>query len=95
MVSDKFAARLGCLLLFMILALAVGIFIHRGMKLHGYEFWEKEPIETVYGVDGMVRERQSHYASSYTQLLIGGVTLCVLCPTPIFGVLVLFGEENE
>ena len=94
-VSEDFAAGLGCTILFLMVAGAVGIFLHSGMKLEPYEFLEKEPIETAYGVDSMVRERQSRYASRHAQLLIGGIMLCVLCPIPLFGTLVLLGKEQE
>lgn len=94
-VSEGFAAGVGSLILFLLLAVAVGIFIHSGMMLHGYEFMEQEPIETAYGVDGMVRERQNHYTARHRQLLIGGISLCVLCPIPLFVVMALFGGENE
>ncbi len=94
-ISESAAAGLGCLLLLMMVAAAVGMFIHCGLKLQPYEFLEHEPIETAYGVDGMVRERRKGYSSRYTQLLIAGILLCVLCPTPLFGTLVWFGEDND
>ena len=94
-VSEPFAVGFGSILLFVMVALAVGIFIHSSMKLQAYECLEREPMETAYGVDSMVRERQSRYTTRHTQLLIGGITLCVLCPTPLFGVLALLGEEQE
>lgn len=94
-VSEDFAAGLGCSMLFLLIATAVGIFVHTGLSLRDYEFLEKEPIETVYGVEGMVRERQNRYSAQHTQLLIGGIVLCVLCPVPLFGTLMLLGEENE
>ena len=94
-VSEDFAAGLGCTILFLMVAGAVGIFLHSGMKLEPYEFLEKEPIETAYGVDSMVRERQNRYASRHAQLLIGGIMLCVLCPVPLFGALILLGGEAE
>lgn len=94
-VSENVANGLGCLILFLMVAAAVGIFIYSGMKLRDYEFLENESIETVYGVDSMVRERQDRYAPRHTQLIIIGIVLCVLCPTPLFGTMVLLGEENE
>ena len=94
-VSEDFVTGLGCLLLFLHLAVAIAFFLHGGMKLHAFEFLEREPIETAYGVDGMVRERQSRYAPRHTRLLITGILLCVLSPTPIFTALILLGEENE
>lgn len=93
--SDSTAGGIGCLVLFLMVAFAVGIFIHSGLELQPYEFLEKEPIETAYGVDGMVRERRKNYSSRYHQLLIGGVLLCVLCPTPLFAAMVWFGEDND
>lgn len=94
-VGEDFVSGLGCFILFIFIALAVGVFIHSGMKLQAYEFLENEPIETAYGVDSMIRDRKSHYATRHTQLLIGGISLCVLCPTPLFGVVMFVGEENE
>lgn len=93
-IHEDAAAGLGCLLLFLILAPAIGIFIYSGMKLHAYEFLEQESIETAYGVDSMVRERQSSYVAQHTRLLIGGILLCVMCPTPLFLVLALLGDQN-
>ncbi len=92
-ISENAAAGLGCLILFLMIAPAVGVFIHSGMKLHAYEFLEQEPIETAYGVDGMVRERQSSYTAQHTRLLIAGIMLCVLCPAPLFVALALLGDD--
>lgn len=94
-VSEEFVSGLGSIILLMLVTAAVGIFIYSTMKLHSYEFLETEPIETAYGVDSMVRERKSRYSGRHSQLLIGGIMLCVLCPTPLFGVLMLLGEEND
>ena len=94
-ITEEFAAGVGCLVLFLILAAAVGIFIHSDMKLYAYEFLAHEPIETAYGVDSAVRERQNRYTVRHTQLLIGGIALCVLCPTPLFIALALVGEKND
>ena len=94
-IHESTAAGIGCLALFLMVASAVGIFIHSGLKMQPYEFLEQEPIETAYGVDGMVRERRKGYSSRYTQLLITGILLCVLCPTPLFATMVWFGEDND
>lgn len=94
-VQEEAAAGVGCLVLFLMVAAAVGIFVYSGLKLDAYEWMEQESIETDYGVDGMVRERKSRYAPRHTQMLITGILLCVLCPTPLFGAMVLWGENNE
>lgn len=94
-ISENAAAGIGNLILFLMIALAVGIFSHSDMRLHDYEFLEEEPIETAYGVTGMVRERKAQYAARHTELMIGGIVLCVLCPTPLFAALALQKQENE
>lgn len=92
-ITEDFAAGLGCLILFLMIGSAVGLFIHSALKLQAYEFWEHEPIETAYGVDGMVHERKNSYTSRHNQLLICGIILCVLCPTPLFAALALLGDD--
>lgn len=91
--TEDFAAGLGLVILFLMVASAVGIFIHSGLKLQPYEFLEHEPIETAYGVEGMVHERKNSYAPRHTRLLISGILLCVLCPTPLFAAMALLGDD--
>lgn len=53
-------------------------------KAKPYDFLEKEPFETEYGVAGMVRERQKEYAPAYARLNITGTVLCILAAVPLF-----------
>ncbi len=77
---------IGLILLFVMVAAAVALFIKTGMKSGPYEFLEKEPIETEYGVDGMVKELKKQYAGTYTQKNVLGVCLCILSVVPLLGV---------
>jgi len=49
-----------------------------------YEFLDKEPFETEYGVVGMVREQQKAFRSTYAKYNIIGTVLCVLSPIILF-----------
>ena len=65
-------------------AVGVAIFLACAAKAKPYEFLEKEPFETEYGVAGMVRERQKEYAPTYARLNITGTVLCILAAVPLF-----------
>ena len=48
-----------------------------------FEFLEKEPFETEYGVSGMVRERRKAYEPTASRCTILGVVLCILAVVPL------------
>ena len=68
----------------MLVAIGVAIFISTASKVKEYEFLEKEPFETAYGVTGMVRSRLAEYKDEYTRLNIIGTVLCILSVVPLF-----------
>lgn len=82
--SEEIAGVLGISWLLVIIAPAVGLFVYTGHKNDPYEFLEKEPFETEYGVKGMVEERQKAFHPTYTKLNIIGTVLCVLSPVSLF-----------
>ncbi len=83
-ISENAAAGIGLTVLLVLVAAAVAMFISCGMKNAPYEFIDKEPFETEYGVAGMVKERQSAYKSTYTKCNIFGACFCILAPIPLF-----------
>ena len=82
--AEDAAVALGCVVLFLLVAAGVAMFIYTGMRLRKYEDWEKMPLDTAYGVDGMIRDRMEKYAPTHTRQLVMGVVLCVLCVVPLF-----------
>ena len=60
-ISENFAVGAGVSILLVIVAVAVILFVLSGFKSAPYEFIDKEPFETVYGVEGMVKERQKEF----------------------------------
>lgn len=82
--SEELAVGIGLVALLVIVAAAVAIFILCGAKNAPYDFIDKEPFETEYGVSGMVRERQKAFRGAYSLCNIIGACLCVLSPVPLF-----------
>lgn len=88
-ITENQAAGVGVIILMLMIGCAVGIFVYYGMKMKPYEYLEKEPIETAYGVNGMVRDRLEKYNSTHIRYMISGILLCVLSCLPIFVALIL------
>ncbi len=86
------AAGVGLAALLILVAAAVAIFASCGFQNAPFAFVGREPFETEYGVDGMVRERQRAYRPAYAKCNILAACLCVLAPIPLF--IGLF-TENE
>ena len=86
-ISENATAGIGICVLIVLIAIAVTIFILCGMKTKKYEFMEKEDIETVYGVSGMVKEKRDAYHSMYVTQLVIGITCCICSVIPLFGTL--------
>ena len=93
--TESQAAGVGHAVLIVLVGAAVALFVTNGLRLGKYEDLEKLPLETAYGVDGMVRERRDQYAPTHTRLLVVGILLCVIAVLPIFLMLVVSGEEND
>ncbi|MBQ8687790.1 MAG: helix-turn-helix transcriptional regulator [Ruminococcus sp.] len=83
-ISEGAAAAGGLVVLFLLVAAAVGIFILCGFRNEPFAFLEKEYFETEYGVTGMVKEKQKAYRSTYIKYNMIGIILCVLSPVPLF-----------
>lgn len=83
-VSENIAPSLGLSVLLIIVAVAVMLFVLCGLKNAPFEFIDKEPFETDYGVIGMVKEKKKEYKRTYTLYNVLGVFLCVISPIPLF-----------
>lgn len=83
-ISEEFAGGLGIIILLIIVAGAVGIFLHIDFQNSPYKFLDSEPFEAAYGVSGMVSEQQKTYRSTYVRSNVIGVCLCILSAVPFF-----------
>ena len=92
--TEAQAAGIGLVGIFVLVGAAVALFITTGLQGHRFEYLEKLPFETAYGVDGMVKDRREKYRRSFGTMLTVGIVLCVVSVIPIFIALILFGEGN-
>ena len=83
-ISENFAVGLGLCILLALVAVAVVLFMQCGAAVKPYEFLEKEPIDTEYGVTGLVRERRDAFAAHYNRANTIGTVLCILAAVPLF-----------
>lgn len=93
--SSPEGVLIGLVVLLAVVALAVMVFIRWGMKANAYEYLEKEPIDTAYGVSGLVKELQKEHRRALTRSVTAGVGLFVLSPIPLLCTVMLSRNENE
>ncbi len=92
--SEVQVAGIGVSALLLLVAGAVAIFVLSGMRMSRFEYLEKEPIETAYGVDGMVRERRERFRPVFTLQMTLGIALCVVSAIPIFLTMIFFDGDH-
>ena len=92
--SEQQATGLGLVFLFVLVGCAVAFFVTSGLRSSQFEYLEKEPIDTLYGVDGMVRDRREKFRPAFSRQLTVGIVLCVVAVLPLFLSLFFFGEES-
>ena len=82
-ITENLAVGIGMVALFSLVTIAVVIYIRVGFKNAPYEFLEKEPFETEYGVTGLAREKQKTYRNTYIKYNIFGTCACILSPVTL------------
>lgn len=92
--SEAQAAGLGVMILLLMVGGAVALFVTSGLRSKPYDYMEWLSIDTLYGVDGMARERREAFRPTFTRQLTVGIVLCVLAVIPIFLSLLVNGEEE-
>lgn len=92
-ISENAAAGIGLCVLLVMVAIAVAIFLMCSSSVSSYEFLEKEPFETEYGVSGMVSDRKKQFKDIRTKSLIMGTVMCILSPLPLFFAMALSDKD--
>ena len=77
---DTFAAIVGLIVLFLCVGVGVTLWIAIEAKEKEFDFFEKEDYETLYGVDGMVKEAKSGFDKVRIPLIITAVALFIMSP---------------
>ncbi len=91
---ETIGAAVGLVTLFILVAIAVFLFITSSAKLKKFEFLETEIFETAYGVTGMVKEKQKEYSETHTRRLALGVILCILSVIPLISLSIIFDDKD-
>ncbi len=91
--TENAACGVGLVILMLMIVPAVGLFVISNLRISRYEYLEKEPVETLYGVTGMVRERKEKFRPVHTRYLLTGIMLCVASAVPLF-ICMIFRSES-
>ena len=89
------ATGVGLAVLIGMVAWAVALFVRANVIASPYEHYEKDGIDTAYGVDGLVRERKTQYAPTHARRLTLGIMLCVISPLPLFLTMAFAHSEDD
>lgn len=81
--SEEIALSIGLTTLFILVAIAVSLFIISGNNTREYEFITTKAFETEYGVSGMVRQRKKEFQNTYNNFNLIGIIFCVLSVVPL------------
>ncbi len=82
--SEGMAAAVGLTALLLIVAAAVALFLSCRTYTAEFDYLDKEPIETAYGIMSMAKELQNNYRDRYNRGNMLGVILCILAAVPLF-----------
>ena len=92
--TENQAGGLGLIVLLLLVGCAVALFVTAGLRISKYDVLEKESIETLYGVSGMVNDRREQFRPVFIRQLTTGIVLCVISVIPL-GISLLFAGDNE
>ena len=81
--TENQCGGIGLIGLFVLIAIAVFIFVVQGGKLTRFEYLKKEAIDTEYGVDGMVREKKTAFAPKANAYIAIGILFCIFSVVPL------------
>lgn len=81
--NNSVLEKLSAVLMFVIIAIAVGMFIFSGMSMKNFDFLHKDCIDTEYGVNGMVKEKKNQYQPKHIMMIVIGVILFILSVVPV------------
>ncbi len=89
--SENMAAGIGFSIMLVVVAIAVALFMSCRAHTAEFDYLDKEPIETAYGIISMAKELQNNYRDRYNRNNMLGVILCIVAAIPLF----IFGILSE
>lgn len=92
--KSHIADAIGLSVLFVLVAIAVGIFIINGSRLEKFEYIQKEVLNLEAGVGSYVSGLKEDFRVKHSLCITAGVSLCIISAIPLILVGVL-DEDNE
>ncbi len=92
--SEEFAGGIGLIVMFILVSIAVSIYIFCGSITSPHQFLDTEIFETEYGVVGMVDKRRKQFKNTHTACNIIATCLCILSVVPLFIGAILNGNND-
>ena len=92
-ISSAVADAPGIILFFVLVSIAVGLFIYSGMFFERYQYMEKG-VQLPGGLEAELKQRYEQYQPVYNAQLITGVCVIILSPISLF-VTSIFGKRME
>lgn len=83
MINEGFAMTVGCIVMFLLVAPAVGLFIVYGMKLEKYKYLHEEVFVLEDGAKAVFESMKKEETSIFGTRIAVGVILCILSVIPI------------
>lgn len=84
LLSDNVASCIGLISLFILVAIAILLFLLSYYSNKEYEFIQTQSFNVEYKVNELVIEKKKKYQRTYNKLLIIGILLCILSIIPLF-----------
>ena len=92
-IGEDRAATLFLFPLFLMIAIAVGLFIFSGIQLEQYKYLEK-PFTLDYSLTEIIRKKKAANLPYFTLKIVAGVVLCILSPLTLIS-LTVFIDDND
>lgn len=89
--SEFYIVCFGLIPLFVMIGIAVAIFIYNGMKRERFEYLKKEQICLVDGLEQDLRRIKEEEKSKEIKMVIVGILLCIFSIIPLF----IFGSISD
>ncbi len=93
-ISENLAGGIGLIAMFVIVSVAVAIYLYSGSLTSQFLFLDTDEFETEYGVFGMAKKRKLEFKQKYTLFNIIATCLCILSLIPLF-IGTIINENND
>lgn len=84
---------LGVTIMFLLIAIGVGLFIYSGVRVNRWDYLKREPIVTDFATTEYIHQEMERYKPGYALLLTIGIALCIICAVPAIILDALFASN--